>query len=131
MIMIQEDGSMTEWVTGVKAAKMTGLDHSNVYRNAMAGRLVFRVREGHVYYPIVQVAQFEGGPMGQPSHHGSDGSFSKAERDALRELRRDLEAKYEDVIYKPVFDAGQMYIDVSAFRNGNWTRLPRRKLTKK
>jgi hypothetical protein len=119
--------SMTDWIGGPKASKLANLSISNVFRNAMAGRIAFRVKEGHLYFYRSDLARFDGAPRGRPSHEASDErSFAAKDRPKIMKIRTEIEQKYEDVIYRAVENGDNLSLEITVYRNGNWAVLPLR-----
>jgi hypothetical protein len=88
--------SMSDWVGIQKAAKMTGLNVSNVCRNAVRGRLSFRVREGHVYYYRHELENWVPPKMGAPGD--DDVRVSAKWQKKIQDLRNKLKAGDTDTI---------------------------------
>lgn len=96
--------SMSQWVGVKKAAELLEKDRASVFRNAMAGRLEFRSKEGHLFIYRPTLTNFVGAPMGAPGRNNSDEVvFTRGEeREAVMAYRERLEQTHEDVIYEAV-----------------------------
>lgn len=121
---------ITDWVGIVKAASIARVDQGTVIRNAMAGRISLRIKEKRQYFSQKEVENFRGAPRGKAAHaENGTLAFSKKERAKLKETRAELERKYDDVIYRAVVDEQGVSLEITVYRNGKWTQLPRRKLS--
>jgi hypothetical protein len=121
------DDNMTEWVWINKAAAITGIHGSNIFRNAMAGRIPIRVKEGHLYFYRPVLETFAGAPIGNPNYLLPEPvALSPAERLIFKEIRDEIEDRFEDVIYKFSYQESRTALDISVRTTRGWTTLPTR-----
>lgn len=119
---------MTSWVSHRKAADISGLDRTTIFKNAMRGRLPIRVRHGHIYVFEPSVRDFHGAPIGNPNRvAAADNGFGPTLVKAFKTLREEIEASYEDVVYEIDLDADPTLVRITVFEPaGSRTLKPRR-----
>ena len=107
--------SMSQWIGMKKAAYLLEKHRASVFRNAMAGRLEFRCKEGHLYLYRPTVASFVGAPMGAPGRNNSDEVVltRKEDRDAVMDYREMLAQIYDDVIYELIIAGNHLEIQAT------------------
>lgn len=122
------DDNMTEWVGMKKASAITGIHGSNIFRNAMAGRIPIRVKEGHLYFyrPILET--FAGAPIGNPENIRDDDALRPSERSVFKLIRLETEPRFDDVVYRVVKKFSSNMIEISIRTERGWATLPLRGL---
>jgi hypothetical protein len=125
-----QDDNMTEWVGMKKAAAITGLHGSNLHRNAMAGRVPIRVKEGHLYFYRPFLETFAGAPLGNPNLLVPEGvALVPDERLVFKKIRTEIENRFDDVIYRFSIRQSRTALEISVRTSRGWSTLPLRWFT--
>lgn len=123
---------MTSWVSHRKAADISGLNRTTIFKNAMRGRLPIRVRDGHIYVFEPSVRDFHGAPMGNPNRvAAADNGLGPTLVRAFKTLREKIEATYEDVVYEIDLDADPTLVRITVFEPAGSRALKPRRLSPK
>jgi len=114
--------SMSDWVGTKKASEITGLNHSNVSRNATNGRLIFRVREGHVYYYKPQLEEWKAPPFGNPMLI-KDANYvwiSKEAKLKISDVRKTLKETGSDAVCWVAVKSKRFVLNVAQVKVGSF-----------
>lgn len=124
----QHFDEMTSWVSHRKAAVISGLNRTTIFKNAMRGRLPIRVRDGHIYVYEPSVRDFRGAPIGNPTRvAAADNGLGPTLVKAFKTLREEIEASHEDVVYEIDLLADPTLVRITVFEpSGSRTLKPRR-----
>lgn len=122
--------AMSDWVMARKAADIAKRDSSNLFRAAGKGRIPFRVKEGHVFYYKPVIDTWEGAPIGNPDRIEAENvCFDNKQADEFRALRKEIEERWDDVIYEMVVEHGRPELAISVCTETGWQQLANRKLS--
>ncbi len=124
----QHFDDMSSWVSQRKAAGISGLDRTTIFKNAMRGRFPLRVKDGHLFIFEPSVRDFQGAPIGNPDRvEASDNALRPALVKAFKELRTEIESKFDDVVYEIDLDSDSSLVRITVFdAQGPRTLKPRR-----
>lgn len=119
---------MANWVSQRKAAEITGLDRTCIWKNAMKGRLTFRVKDGTVFIFEPAVRGFHGAPFGNPDRTSvSDNGLRPHMVKEFKKLREQIESTYSDVAYEVDLDDTSAQVRVTVFdQKGTKTLKPQK-----
>ena len=127
---IQHFDEMTSWVSHRKAAVISGLNRTTIFKNAMRGRLPIRVRDGHIYVYEPSVRDFRGAPIGNPTRvAAADNGLGPAMVKAFKTLREEIEATYEDVVYEINLESDASLVRITVFDSTGFRALKPRRLS--
>jgi hypothetical protein len=126
----QHFDDMSCWVSQRKAAGISGMDRTSIFKNAMRGRFPLRVKDGRLFIFEPSVRDFQGAPIGNPNRlEFSDNALRPASVKAFKALRSEIESSFDDVVYEIDLDSDSTLVRITVFDVQGPRALKPRRLT--
>ena len=122
--------NMTDWVSLAEAARIWGVDASQVTRRMQQGRLTVRVSNGRKFLFRKELEEFKEIKKGNPNliDHANGDAIDHDTWSAIEQEIARVAARNSDAVFQAKVKGSKCSLEVLALDEGRWEQFDKRKI---